>query len=76
MLNYKLTLLASSLTLVLGSCAAASAQPTNYQITSVNQEQANYTIEMAQQPQKAQIQSATQAPPLLRLSLRLRHSLP
>lgn len=62
MLNYKLTLLASSLTLVLGSCAAASAQPTNYQITSVNQEQANYTIEMAQQPQKAQIQSATQAP--------------
>lgn len=62
MLNYKLTLLASSLTLVLGSCAAASAQPTNYQITSVNQEQANYTIEMAQQPQKAQIQPATQAP--------------
>ena len=62
MLNYKLTLLASSLTLVLGSCAAASAQPTNYQITSVNQEQANYTIEMAQQPQKAQPQSATQAP--------------
>ena len=62
MLNYKLTLLASSLTLVLGSCAAASAQPTNYQITSVNQEQANYTIEMAQHPQKAQIQSATQAP--------------
>lgn len=62
MLNYKLTLLASSLTLVLGSCAAASAQPTNYQITSVNQEQANYTIEMAQQPQKAQLQSATQAP--------------
>ena len=62
MLNYKLTLLASSLTLVLGSCAAASAQPTNYPITSVNQEQANYTIEMAQQPQKAQIQPATQAP--------------
>lgn len=62
MLNYKLTLLASSLTLVLGSCAAASAQPTNYQITSVNQEQANYTIEMAQQPQKAQIQPATIAP--------------
>ena len=65
MLNYKLTLLASSLTLVLGSCAAASAQPTNYQITSdnlINQEQANYTIEMAQQPQKAQIQPATQAP--------------
>ena len=62
MLNYKLTLLASSLTLVLGSCAAASAQPTNYQITSVNQEQANYTIEMAQQHQKAQIQPATQAP--------------
>lgn len=62
MLNYKLTLLASSLTLVLGSCAAASAQLTNYQITSVNQEQANYTIEMAQQPQKAQIQPATQAP--------------
>ncbi|MCK0513672.1 DUF2066 domain-containing protein [Anaerobiospirillum sp. NML120448] len=65
MLNYKLTLLASSLTLVLGSCAAASAQPTNYQITSdnlINQEQANYTIEMAQQPQKAQPQSATQAP--------------
>ena len=62
MLNYKLTLLASSLTLVLGSCAAASAQPTNYQITSVNQEQANYTIEMAQQPQKAQPQPATQAP--------------
>lgn len=62
MLNYKLTLLASSLTLVLGSCAAASAQPTNYQITSVNQEQANYTIEMAQQPQKAQLQPATQAP--------------
>lgn len=62
MLNYKLTLLASSLTLVLGSCAAASAQPTNYPITSVNQEQANYTIEMAQQPQKAQPQPATQAP--------------
>lgn len=65
MLNYKLTLLASSLTLVLGSCAAASAQPTNYQITSdnlLNQEQANYTIEMAQQPQKAQIQPATIAP--------------
>lgn len=62
MLNYKLTLLASSLTLVLGSCAAASAQPTNYPITSVNQEQANYTIEMAQQPQKAQIQPATIAP--------------
>lgn len=62
MLNYKLTLLASSLTLVLGSCAAASAQPTNYQITSVNQEQANYTIEMAQQPQKAQLQPATIAP--------------
>ena len=65
MLNYKLTLLASSLTLVLGSCAAASAQPTNYPITSdnlINQEQANYTIEMAQQPQKAQPQSATQAP--------------
>ena len=62
MLNYKLTLLASSLTLVLGSCAAASAQPTNYPITSVNQEQANYTIEMAQQPQKAQMQPATQAP--------------
>lgn len=62
MLNYKLTLLASSLTLVLGSCAAASAQPTNYPITSVNQEQANYTIEMALQPQKAQPQPATQAP--------------
>lgn len=65
MLNYKLTLLASSLTLVLGSCAAASAQPTNYQITSnnlLNQEQANYTIDMAQQPQKAQIQPATIAP--------------
>lgn len=62
MLNYKLTLLASSLTLVLGSCAAASAQPTNYPITSVNQEQANYTIEMAQQPQKAQTQPATIAP--------------
>lgn len=65
MLNYKLTLLASSLTLVLGSCAAASAQPTNYPITSdnlLNQEQANYTIEMAQQPQKAQIQPATIAP--------------
>lgn len=65
MLNYKLTLLASSLTLVLGSCAAASAQPTNYQITSdnlLNQEQANYTIEMAQQPQKAQLQPATIAP--------------
>ncbi len=62
MLNYKLTLLASSLTLVLGSCAAASAQPTNYPITSVNQEQANYTIEMAQQPQKEQPQPATIAP--------------
>lgn len=65
MLNYKLTLLASSLTLVLGSCAAASAQPTNYPITSdnlINQEQANYTIEMAQQPQKAQPQPATIAP--------------
>lgn len=65
MLNYKLTLLASSLTLVLGSCAAASAQPTNYPITSdnlINQEQANYTIEMAQQPQKAQPQPATIPP--------------
>lgn len=37
MLNYKLTILASSLTLVLGPCAAASAQQTNYQITYANE---------------------------------------